>query len=114
MAKKANGSGRRSILQPYRSYRYVDGKDPEIFRLKTVVRDEGVSEAQLHVLSGVSVTTFANWFRGDVRRPTHACLAATYGALGYEFKPVKTITIDYASEVPKAAKWYEAQKAKKE
>lgn len=117
MAKKKS-NGVRRILQPYRSYAYRDGKDPAIFEIKTMVQDEGVTEAQLHVLSGVSTSTFANWFRGDTRRPTHACLAAVAGALGHEYVLRKTQVIDYAKELPKAKLWLdrmnEHKKAQKE
>ena len=110
MAKR-NGKTTRGPLRLYRSYVFKD-KDPAIDRLRTIVQDEGLTEAQLHVLSGVSTTTFANWFRGETKRPTNACIDATYGALGWERVPQKMRSIDYKTEIPKAAKWYEAQRGK--
>jgi len=112
VAKKRNGAGNRGALQIYRSYNFIN-KDPAIDKMRTIVADEGVNEAQLHVLSGVSTTTFANWFRGDTKRPQHATLAAAAGALGYDWELVKKKIVDVESELPKAQRWLEAQKEKK-
>src|SRR3954462_7557509 len=115
MARKRTngGGGNRGALQIYRSYNFIN-KDPAIDKIRTMVQDEGVDETQLHVLSGVSTTTFANWFRGDTKRPQHATLAATAGALGYEWDLKKTKMVDVATELPKAQRWLDQQKKKRE
>ena len=97
----------------YRSYVFKD-KDPAIDKIRTIVQDEGVSEAQLHVLSNVSLTTFAAWFRGDTKRPQHATLAAAASALGYDWTLQKKKALNYDDEMVKATRWHEQQKAKKE
>lgn len=124
MAKNTNGHGsknghskighskmghNRGVLRLYRSYSFVN-KDPAIDKLRTVVSDEGINEAQLHVLSGVSQTTFAGWFRGDTRRPQHATLAAAAAALGYDWELRKTKRVDVADELPKAQRWLDKQR----
>jgi len=113
MARKKNGThtGNRGALRLYRSYIFRD-KDPAIDKIRTIVQDEGVDETQLHVLSGVSTTTFANWFRGDTLRPQHATLAAAAAALGYDWELRKVKMVDYKSEMPKAQRWLD-QQAKK-
>jgi hypothetical protein len=110
---KKNGYAYRGPLGLYRSYVFKD-KDPAIDKIRTVIADEGVNETQLHILSGVSTTTFANWFRGDTKRPQHATLAAAASALGYDWTLQKKKVIDYESEIPKAAAWYEKQRTKKD
>lgn len=77
-----------SIFKRYRSYSFVD-KDPVIDRLRTIINDEEVTIGEVHVLSDVSTTTMYNWFDGKTRRPSHACVAAVAGALGYDFSLVK-------------------------
>jgi len=112
MAKR-NGKAPRGVMHLYRSYVFKD-KDPAIDKIRTIVQDEGVSEAQLHVLSNVSLTTFASWFRGDTKRPQHATLAAAASALGYDWTLQKSKVIDYDDEMVKATRWHAQQKAKKE
>jgi len=106
MAKRSNGVGHnRGVLRIYRSYNFVDGKDPAIDKLRTIVQDEGVTEQQLHVLSGVGQQTFGSWFRGKTRRPQHATLAAAAAALGYDWTLQKIKKVDVATELPKAQRW---------
>lgn len=76
------------MFKPYKSYNFVN-KDPIIDKLRTIIKDEGVTYKELHAASGVNVSTFYGWFNGKVRRPSHAATAATLGALGYEYAIVK-------------------------
>jgi|SRR6187401_1626707 len=115
MAKR-NGKAPRGVMHLYRSYVFKD-KDPAIDKIRTIVQDEGVSEAQLHILSNVSVTTFASWFRGNTKRPQHATLAAAASALGYDWELQKKKHVDVERELPRAQAWHDAMakaKAKKE
>jgi transcriptional regulator with XRE-family HTH domain len=112
MARKKNGAGNRGYLGIYRTYNFIN-KDPAIDALRTIINDEGVSEAKLHVLSGVSVTTFTGWFRGDTKRPQHATLAAAASALGYDYELRKKKTVDIASELLKGQAWLDKQKERK-
>lgn len=108
MAKRVNGGigHNRGVLRLYRSYNYVD-KDPAIDKLRTVIKDEKVSEKNLSILSGVSRATIDNWFNGKTRRPQHTTLAAAAAALGYDWELSHTKKVDYTSELPKAQRWFE-------
>ncbi|HEX8836758.1 MAG TPA: hypothetical protein VF748_07470 [Candidatus Acidoferrum sp.] len=67
----------------YRSYRFID-KDPIIDALKTVIRsEESLNNHRASVITGVSSTTFHNWFEGPTRAPQNASVCAAAGALGY-------------------------------
>jgi hypothetical protein len=101
MAKaKTNGRG---ALHLYRTYMFKD-KDPVIDRIRTLVKDEGLSYKDLHWISGVSVTTFSNWFDGETMKPQYATVAATVSSMGYETDFVKKKKIDFVKEVAKAQK----------
>jgi hypothetical protein len=113
MAKvKANGHGKKGALHLYRTYMFKD-KDPVIDRIRTIMRDEGISERDLHIVSGVSTTTFHNWFKGETMKPQYATVAASVSAMGYKQEFVKEKKIDFVKEVAKAQKEIEqAAKAK--
>jgi transcriptional regulator with XRE-family HTH domain len=113
LAKKSNGRSNRGALQLYRGYNFIN-KDPAIDKIRTIVQQEGVSEAQLHVLSGVSTTTFANWFRGDTKRPQFCTLAAAAAAIGYDWELQKKKVVNIETELPKAQAWLDKQRRKQE
>src|SRR5215467_1666902 len=110
MAKKTNGH-RQGALRLYRSYNFVT-KNPVIDKLRTLKAKEGVTDAEIAVLSGVSTTTFHSWFEGDTRSPQHATIEAAARALGYESKFVKSKRVDFVKEVEKAKAELEAAKQK--
>jgi hypothetical protein len=118
MARKANGNGKaRNVFGPrYRAYIYKGERDPAMDDIYSLARNEGVTDEQLHVMSGVSTSTFKNWWgpKATTRRPTHVCLAATAGALGYEYELVRRRTITVEEEVRKGEAWLEKQKAARE
>lgn len=91
----------------YRSYRFIDNKDPVIFKIKTVLQDEGMfhkkDRKRLSVISGVSVSTFDNWFEGDVRTPRHATIAASMASLGYITSFIKEKQVDIERVFKKAS-----------
>lgn len=76
-------NGKRKV-KPYKSYRFV-GKDPVIAQMRTAVEDADTTYVQMHEDSGVSKTTFYNWFRGKTRRPQYAACQATMKAIGWGF-----------------------------
>lgn len=80
-------------LQPYRSYRFID-KDPVIDKVRTVLKDSGLSYQEVHVKSGVSVSCINNWFSGGTRRPQFATVNAVGRACGSEliFVPMKNLS----------------------
>lgn len=77
-AKKTNGRG---ALKPYKSYNFRD-KDPVIDVLRTAREDGHVRMTDLTAASGVSATTYYNWWQGKTRRPQFATVAACARAMG--------------------------------
>lgn len=97
-------------LKLYRTYRFID-KDPVVDKIRTVFKDEGLLGPRgyniAHQLSGVSISTYKNWFDGDTKRPTNVTIEATLTALGYERRIVKDDSKDFDldQELKKAARW---------
>lgn len=113
MSKRVNGhrkAPRGAFV--YRSYSFKD-KDPVIDRIRTMVKDEGLSYGEIHVISGVSDTTLRNWFDGETKKPQYATIAAVTSSLGYKQEFVKAKEINYEREIEKARKEIEAAAAKK-
>lgn len=81
MAKKATSNGRNSVLRMYRSYNFRD-KDPVIDVIRTAKDDAKLRISDLVNGSGVSATTFYNWFDGKTKRPQFATVAASCRAIG--------------------------------
>jgi hypothetical protein len=98
-----NGTKKKRGEILYRSYNFVD-KDPVIDRIRTIVSDEGLSNSEVHVISGVGAGTLRNWFEGGTRRPQYATIAAVTYSLGYKTEFVKTKKLDYEKEIAKAKK----------
>ena len=100
----------------YRNYNFID-KDPIIDALRTVVQDENLSDYAAEQISGVSATTFKNWFRGPTRRPNNATATQVAAAFGYVRRDrmdargnvvvayEKVRTIDQQKEREKQANW---------
>jgi transcriptional regulator with XRE-family HTH domain len=65
----------------YKTYLFRN-KDPVIDELRTLIQDEGLSYQDIHVKSGVSVTTLRNWFHGETRRPQSPTVEAVGRACG--------------------------------
>ena len=65
----------------YKSYSFVD-KDPVINVIRTRVEDKNISLDWIAHHSGVSRTTIANWFYGNVKSPKHTTVAAVCRAIG--------------------------------
>lgn len=109
---KGNGHKRKGALSLYRSYNFID-KDPVIDRIRTIVRDEGLSYSEIHVISGVSTATLTNWFDGETRRPQYATIAAVTSSLGYKQEFVKAKQINYERELEKATREIEERAKRK-
>lgn len=99
--------GRNGFI--YRSYSFKT-KDPVIDRMRTIVKDEGLSYGEIHIISGVSSTTMHNWFEGETRRPQYATVAAVTSALGYKQEFVKATKVNFEREIEKARKEIQATK----
>lgn len=83
----------------YRNYRFID-KDPIIDALRTIVKDgEKLNNHRASAITGISPTTFAAWFDGEVRRPQNASATQVAAALGYvrrdEMKPSGEVVVGY-------------------
>lgn len=111
---KVNGHGKaghnRGTLRLYRSYNFVT-KDPAIDKLRTAMKDEGISEKELHVLSNVGQTTIENWFQGKTMSPQHRTLAAAAAAMGFDWELRREKKMDYAKEMVSATRWHERHDA---
>jgi len=59
----------------YNTYRFKN-KDPIIDVLRTIVKDEGLSYAQICREGNMSPTPPYNWFHGKTKRPQHASIKA--------------------------------------
>lgn len=114
MAAKKNGSAAHSNVR-YRAYVYKGERDPAMDDIRSLALNEGVTDEQLHVMSGVSKSTFANWWgpKAKTRRPTHICLAATAGALGFEYELVRRRKISVEEELTAGQRWLAKQREKK-
>lgn len=103
----------------YRTYRFID-KDPIIDALRTVVRDgEHLNDHRASVITGVSATTFHNWFEGGTRCPQNASATAAASALGYVrrdelrkdgsvsvgFVKARATSEEYRNEIKAQADW---------
>jgi transcriptional regulator with XRE-family HTH domain len=108
MARNGKKSG---ALHLYRSYVFRD-KDPVIDRIRTIVADEGLSNAEVHIISGVSASTLSNWFEGETKKPQFATIAAVTYSLGYKAEFVKAKKVDFAKEIQKAQAEIEQAKKK--
>ncbi len=100
------------FVMRYRTYNFTN-KNPVIDKVRTVLQEEGFfskkKRYQLHQLSGVAVATYDGWFEGDTKNPTHATIAATITALGYEEQFIKKEEIDYQQEILVAKAWLKKQ-----
>lgn len=66
----------------YRHFHFLD-KDPAIDALRTIVRNnEHLTNGAAAAITGVSATTFHNWFEGPTRRPSNATATQVAAALG--------------------------------
>lgn len=95
-------------LRLYRTYSFKD-KDPIIDKLRTVLQDERLFEklGLVHELSGVSTSTFQNWFHGETKKPQSATIDAMLTSLGYEREIKKVDDLDFEKERIKARRWRE-------
>ena len=72
------------MLKLYKSYMFVDRKDPIIDKVRTAMQDRGADYETVAAYSDVSITTLRNWFEGDTCRPQYATVAAVLGGMGFD------------------------------
>jgi hypothetical protein len=111
----------------YRNYRFID-KDPILDAARTMVRnDERLSNSRAEAITGVTATTFSNWFDGSTRRPQNATITQAAAALGYVrrdeiradgqvvvgFVKFHGFKLDFEKEIEKQANWILKQGLKK-
>lgn len=92
-----------ATVSVYKTYRFMD-KDPVVDQLRTIFEDEHASYEKVSADSGISATTFYNWFHGKTKRPQHATVVACLRALGYDYKIVKGGRIVPMPKAGRAAK----------
>src|SRR5215467_8733195 len=105
-------------VRVYRNIRWLNDQDPMVDALRTVVKAENhLSDNMAHQITGVSTTTFANWFNGKTRCPQNATATQAAAALGYVRRDeltrdghvvvgyVRARSLDYAKEIEKQADW---------
>lgn len=95
-----------AFLRTYRTYRFID-KDPVIDEMRTLVKDEGLMGKLTIVsqLSGVSVATLENWFKGDTKSPQNRTICAVTSSLGYKREWAKDREIEIDAELRLAKAW---------
>lgn len=108
-----NGKKHQRQAPSYRAYTFVNGKDPVIGKIRTIIDKEHVENKDVATISGVSKSTLHNWFDGKTRRPQYATIAAVVASLGYSQKFVKAKQVDFAREVEKAAAEIKAKETQK-
>lgn len=101
-------------INVYRNYRFLD-KDPIIDAMRTVVKSElGMNDSKAHQITGVSSTTFHNWFQGETRRPQNATASQAMAGLGYvrrdEMLADGTVVVGFAKA--RGHKWDEQEQIK--
>lgn len=88
----------------YLTYNWKGDKDPVIFDIEAAISLTDLSYTKVSQLSGVSVGTLYNWFRGPTCRPQHAALMAVAKAVGHELRLLNTATHTIKRKEPKAPK----------
>lgn len=71
----------------YKAYPFLD-KDPIIDVLRTLKRDEEMTDRQIQDGGGPTTSTLRNWFKGHTRRPQFATVAAAASAMGATSLPL--------------------------
>lgn len=80
---------KRKIFEGYKSYLFVDGKDPIIDKMRTIIQDEGEKYSHVSERSGLAKSTIYNWFHGETKRPQFASVMAFCRGVGYDVSLVK-------------------------
>lgn len=96
-----------------RSYSFVDGVDPEVYRCRTAWQKEHIKESELAVLAGLHTSTVRNMFGSGKKqtiKPQHATFGKLYNAMGYHWGLKRTKTPNYEREIPIAREEYKAHK----
>jgi len=88
----------KTVLRAYKSYNFIDDKDPCVDESRTVVRDSGMSYREVAEASGVAVSTLYGWYHGQTRRPSHAAHMAVLHACGYGYKLVPLAKVIHLNE----------------
>lgn len=90
-----------------RTYRPIDGKDPMIFKIKTMIKDEGLmgNLDLVAEIANIHPSTLIGWFDGDTISPIQRTTGSVISGLGYELEIVKKREIDVQHEAKRAADW---------
>jgi transcriptional regulator with XRE-family HTH domain len=72
----------------YKTYRFKN-QDPALAELLNHVAESGMTKAAIERISGVTTQTLRNWEHKKTLRAQHPTMAAVYGAIGMELRPMR-------------------------
>ncbi len=81
MAKKTKTA---RVLKPYGTYKF-SGQDPAVGKVLGEIDEHGEKMSDVSHVSGVALSTMANWRKRKTRRPQFATLNAALRAVGRQF-----------------------------
>ena len=119
MAGKKNGKNGHAYSPPkYRTLNYKGDRDESIDDVHSIAINEGLNWHQLHVMSGVSLSTLNNWWNPKAKkrtmRPSHICMNAVLSAMGWEFVAQRRRKINVDEEMEKGLRWLDRRKKERE
>lgn len=68
-----------------RTYNFID-KDPIIDKLRTMIKQTGMSHQEVAIEAGLSHVTLYNWFYGDTKKPQFATVMCVVRACGNDIR----------------------------
>lgn len=102
-------------MRASRHYKFISDRDPMVYRLRTLIADEGLSKKlnEVAILSNRAVSTIRNLMDGTTFRPLNATAQAIITGLGYEMEIVKKRDFNLDEEIEIARAWNKKQDNKK-
>ncbi len=111
---------RGSVEFHYSHVPFPNGRDPTLEAAEGVVKRKlRLNDHRAHEISGVSASTFKNWFSGKTRRPQNATLTQAMASFGYvrndELRSDGVVEVgwrearvlDFDKEIVRQQRWYE-------
>ena len=98
-----------------RTYNWID-KDPVVDKIMALANKMGLRGEyyKMALLTGMSPSTFANWDKGNTKRPQHASIACLVEALGHKYEIVDAgNAFDLEKELASGKRWWAKNKPKK-
>ena len=95
-----------------RTYNWID-KDPVVDKCMALANKMGLRGAygKMSLLTGMSASTFANWDKGNTKKPQHASVACFVEALGHKYEIVDAGNgYDLEKELASGRRWWKKNK----